>query len=92
MSAAAAAAAGPGGSAGRKTEPLVIRVIDYEIDDGRPSDNSYRLFTTILDPELPAWLKASLVSASSRNRATGGFVLIDEQTNRTVAAGMITGN
>jgi bifunctional enzyme CysN/CysC len=24
-----------------------------------------------------------------RNRTTGGFVLIDEQTNRTVAAGMI---
>ena len=41
----------PGGSAGRKAEPLVIRVIDYEIDDGRPSDNSNRLFTTILDPD-----------------------------------------
>ncbi len=26
----------------------------------------------------------------ARNRTTGGFVLIDEQTNRTVAAGMIT--
>ena len=26
----------------------------------------------------------------SRNRATGGFILIDEATNRTVAAGMIT--
>jgi bifunctional enzyme CysN/CysC len=26
----------------------------------------------------------------SRNRTTGGFVLIDEATNRTVAAGMIT--
>ena len=26
----------------------------------------------------------------TRNRATGGFVLIDEATNRTVAAGMIT--
>ena len=25
-----------------------------------------------------------------RNRTTGGFVLIDEATNRTVAAGMIT--
>jgi len=31
-------------------EPLIIRVIDYEIDDGRSNDNSYRLFTTILDP------------------------------------------
>jgi bifunctional enzyme CysN/CysC len=26
----------------------------------------------------------------SRNRATGGFILVDEATNRTVAAGMIT--
>jgi bifunctional enzyme CysN/CysC len=26
-----------------------------------------------------------------RNRATGGFILIDESTNRTVGAGMITG-
>ena len=30
------------------------------------------------------------VDAYSRNRATGGFVLIDEDTNRTVAAGMVT--
>ena len=26
----------------------------------------------------------------SRNRTTGGFVLVDEATNRTVAAGMIS--
>jgi bifunctional enzyme CysN/CysC len=26
----------------------------------------------------------------NRNRATGGFILVDEATNRTVAAGMIT--
>lgn len=26
-----------------------------------------------------------------RNRLTGGFILIDEATNNTVAAGMITG-
>ena len=26
----------------------------------------------------------------SRNRTTGGFILVDEATNRTVAAGMIT--
>jgi len=26
-----------------------------------------------------------------RNRTTGGFILIDEATNATVAAGMITG-
>ncbi len=31
-----------------------------------------------------------LVDPYSRNRTTGGFVLIDEATNRTVGAGMIT--
>ena len=40
----------PSGNAGRKAEPLTIRVIDYRIDDGRHNDESYRLFTTILDP------------------------------------------
>ena len=40
----------PSGNAGRHAEPLTIRVIDYEIDDGRPNDTTYRLFTTMLDP------------------------------------------
>jgi len=40
----------PSGNAGRKTQPLTIRVIDYTIDDGRHNDEDYRLFTTILDP------------------------------------------
>lgn len=40
----------PSGNAGRTAEPLAIRVIDYEIDDGRRNDEPYRLFTTILDP------------------------------------------
>jgi Transposase DDE domain len=40
----------PSGNAGRHAEPLIIRVIDYQIDDGRPNDETYRLFTTILDP------------------------------------------
>ena len=43
------------GNAGRTTEPLTIRVIDYELDDGRANDTTYRLFTTLLDPvEAPA--------------------------------------
>lgn len=41
----------PGGNAGRTAEPLRIRVIDYTIDDGRDNDETYRLFTTILDPD-----------------------------------------
>ena len=45
----------PGGNAARHTEPLTIRVIDYELDDGRANDTTYRLFTTLLDPdEAPA--------------------------------------
>lgn len=40
----------PGGNAGRTTEPLVIRVIEFSIDDGRGDSDPYRLFTTILDP------------------------------------------
>lgn len=36
---------------GRKAEPLVIRVVDYRIEDGRHNDEEYRLFTTILDPD-----------------------------------------
>ncbi len=39
------------GNAGRHGEPLTIRVIDYQIDDGRANDQTYRLFTTILDPD-----------------------------------------
>ena len=40
----------PSGNAGRRAEPLHIRVIDYRIDDGRANGEHYRLFTTILDP------------------------------------------
>lgn len=45
----------PSGNAGRNAEPLTIRVIDYEIDDGCGETGPYRLFTTLLDPtEAPA--------------------------------------
>ena len=30
---------------------MLIRVIDYTIDDGRDNPTSYRLFTTLLDPD-----------------------------------------
>ncbi len=40
----------PGGNAGRHTEPLRVRIIDYTIDDGRDHPEPYRLLTTILDP------------------------------------------
>jgi hypothetical protein len=33
-------------------EPITVRVIDYTVDDGRENPESYRLFTTILDPAV----------------------------------------
>ena len=46
-------------AAARREEPLLVRVIDYRIEDGRENgrenDTTYRLFTTVLDPaEAPA--------------------------------------
>ena len=42
-------------AAARRAEPMRVRVIDYAIDDGREHPESYRLFTTVLDPdEVPA--------------------------------------
>ena len=37
-------------AAARRQEPMLVRVIDYRIDDGRENTTGYRLFTTILDP------------------------------------------
>ena len=36
----------------RRGAGLVVRVIDYTIDDGRDNDNVYQLITTILDPAV----------------------------------------
>jgi hypothetical protein len=42
-------------STDRRSEPMLARVIDYTIDDGRPNATGYRLLTTMLDPtETPA--------------------------------------
>ena len=35
----------------RTSEPMLVRVVEYTIDDGRPNPESYRLFTTLLDPD-----------------------------------------
>jgi len=37
-------------AAARREEPMLVRVIDYSIDDGRENPTAYRLFTTMLDP------------------------------------------
>ena len=38
-------------AAARAAEPMLVRVIDYTIDDGRDNPTTYRLFTTMTDPE-----------------------------------------
>jgi hypothetical protein len=35
---------------GAPQEPMLVRVIDYRVDDGRDNASEYRLFTTMLDP------------------------------------------
>ena len=38
-------------AAARREEPMLVRVIDYTIDDGRENPDTYRLFTTLTDPD-----------------------------------------
>ena len=38
-------------AAARREEPMLVRVIDYSIDDGRDNPTIYRLFTTLTDPD-----------------------------------------
>ena len=37
-------------AAARRQEPMLVRVVDYAIDDGRANPTTYRLFTTLVDP------------------------------------------
>ena len=34
-----------------RQEPMLVRVVDYTIEDGRENPTTYRLFTTMLDPD-----------------------------------------
>ena len=38
-------------STDRRSEPMLVRVVECTIDDGRANPQSYRLFTTLLDPD-----------------------------------------
>jgi hypothetical protein len=38
-------------AAARRAEPMLVRVIDYTINDGRDNPTSYRLLTTLTDPD-----------------------------------------
>lgn len=75
----------PSGSAGRHAEPLMIRIIDYEIDDGRVYDNTYRLLTTILDPdEAPAVELAHAYAQRWEIEATFDELKVHQRGPRTV--------
>jgi len=37
-------------AAARREKPMLVRVIDYTVDDGRENPATYRLFTTLTDP------------------------------------------
>ncbi len=37
-------------AAARREEPMLVRVVDYTVKDGRENPTSYRLFTTLVDP------------------------------------------
>jgi hypothetical protein len=62
----------PGGNAARNTKPLTIRVIDYELDDGRANDTAYRLFTTLLDPVVAPAVELA-VAYAQRWEIEGAF-------------------
>ena len=44
----------------RRGEGLVVRVIEYQIKDGRDNDTPYRLITTILDPAVLSAIECAL--------------------------------
>ncbi len=75
----------PSGNAGRHATPLTIRVIDYEIDDGRENDEHYRLLTTILDPkDAPAVDLAQAYAQRWEIEATFDELKVHQRGARTV--------
>jgi bifunctional enzyme CysN/CysC len=75
-----------------RTARTLVKSLDYRLDintlhrdEGADRLQLNEIGRVRLRTTLPL-----MVDPYSRNRATGGFVLLDEATNRTVAAGMIT--
>jgi Insertion element 4 transposase N-terminal/Transposase DDE domain len=76
-------------AAERRAEPMLVRVIDYAIDDGRDHDRehagSYRLFTTLLDPdEAPAGELAAAYTQRWEIEATFDELKTHQRGPRTV--------
>jgi bifunctional enzyme CysN/CysC len=74
-----------------RTARAVVRALQYRLDvntlhrdEGAPELGLNEIGRVRLRTAVPL-----LADAYRRNRTTGGFILIDEATNRTVGAGMI---
>ena len=70
----------------RRAAPMLVRVIDYTIEDGREhTDGSYRLFTTMLDPDqAPAPALAAAYTQRWEIEATFDELKTHQRGPRTV--------
>jgi hypothetical protein len=72
-------------AAERRAEPILVRVVDYTLDDGREHADSYRLFTTLLDPaEAPAEELAAAYTQRWEIEATFDELKTHQRGPRTV--------
>jgi bifunctional enzyme CysN/CysC len=75
-----------------RTARCVIRDVQYRLDVNtlhRDEDSHTLSLNEIGRVRLRSTVPL-MADEYNRNRTTGGFILVDEGTNRTVAAGMIT--
>lgn len=69
----------------RRSEPMLVRVVDYTVDDGRNNADTYRLFTTLLDPdEAPATELAAAYTQRWEIEATFDELKTHQRGPRTV--------
>jgi bifunctional enzyme CysN/CysC len=75
-----------------RTARTLVKSLDYRLDINtlHRDEQADRLELNDIGRVRLRTTLPLMVDPYSRNRATGGFVLLDESTNRTVAAGMIT--
>jgi bifunctional enzyme CysN/CysC len=74
-----------------RTARTVVRGLQYRLDVNtlHRDENADRLTLNEIGRVRLRTTIPLLADEYRRNRTTGGFILIDEATNRTVAAGMI---
>ncbi len=75
---------------GSSKSKVIINNIDYRINtDSLEHENAHRLDLNDIGRISLKALKAIALDKYKNNRATGSFILIDEISNNTVAAGMV---